>query len=215
MKKLGLWIIASLVLFCELDIVSAKDYVSPTAAEETDVSKKAENLVQGLGNTAIEIINRKGITSEKVKQEFGKLLNENFALENIARYSLGKNFKQLSEDEKKDFLRSFENMLVGIYSSRFSEYKSAKLIVAGSRKKSDKQILVNSKIVIPNKQDIDVVWSIFLSNGSLKVYDAIISDVSISNVQRSELMSRISEKGLKAFLEDFKKKYGQNEEHKK
>ena len=51
------------------------------------------------------------------------------------------------------------------------------------------------------------MWSVYVSKGVLKVYDAIISDVSISNVQRSEFMSKISEKGLKKFLADFREKY--------
>ncbi len=213
MRSFSLKIIVSLLLLSGTEVVNAKDYASPTV-EETKAQKEAENFIQNLGNAAIEVINRKGITFDGVRREFTELLKKNFALGNIARYSLGKNFRALSEDEKKDFFRHFENMLVKIYSSRFSEYKSAKLIVTGSRKKSDKQVLVNSKIVIPNREDINVVWSIFLSNGSFKVYDVIISDVSVSNIQRSELMSQISKKGLKRFLEDFKKKYGQNEEHK-
>ena len=98
-------------------------------------------------------------------------------------------------------------MLVKMYSSRFSEYKSAKFVVTGSRKKSAKQILVNSKITVPNKEDIPVVWSVFLSEGSMKVYDVIISDVSVSKIQQSEFSGKISQVGLKKFLEEFKEKY--------
>ncbi|MBO4405867.1 MAG: ABC transporter substrate-binding protein [Alphaproteobacteria bacterium] len=188
-----------------LGVVEAK--VVQATEINAKTQKEAEGFVQDLGSTAVGVINRPKITAKEVQQEFSSLLKENFALESIARYSLGKNFRLLSEEEKKDFLECFGNMLVKFYSSRFSEYKSAKLIVVGSRQKSSKQVLVNSKIVIPNKEDISVVWSVYVSKGVLKVYDAIISDVSISNVQRSEFMSKISEKGLKKFLADFREKY--------
>lgn len=184
----------------------SQDELKP-ALKKKKLSKEEENFIQNLGNAAVGIINKKGITEKGVQQEFRSLLKDNFALESIARYSLGKNFRTLSKTEKEDFLQCFENMLVKFYSSRFSEYKSAKLVVTGSRQKSSKQILVDSKVVMPNKEDISVVWSVYVSKGVLKVYDAIISDVSISNIQRSEFMEKISEKGLKKFLKDFKEKH--------
>ena len=209
MKKFRLMFFVSMILAGSLGVCAAEGSVRTVQATEINekIQKEAEGFIQDLGSTAVEVINRPNITSKGVQQEFSSLLKENFALESIARYSLGKNFRLLSETEKKDFLECFERMIVKFYSSRFSEYKSAKLVVTGARKKSSKQVLINSKIVVPNKEDISVVWSVYVSKGVLKVYDAIISDVSISNIQRSELTSKISEKGLKKFLEDFKEKY--------
>ena len=206
MKKFGLRIMIPLVLFCEMGIVSSKDYV-PQSTSTARSQTAEEGFIQNLGNTAIGVINRQGITSKEVQSEFYSILNENFAIESIARHSLGKNFRRLSESEKKAFFRCFKNMLIRIYSSRFSEYKSAKFIVTGARKKSAKQVLVYSKIVVDNKEDIPVVWSVFLSKGSMKVYDVIISDVSVSNIQRSEFAGKISREGLKKFLKEFMEKY--------
>lgn len=209
MKKFLLGFLISIMSVGSLGVRAEESVVRTVRATEINekTRKEAEGFIQDLGSAAIRVINRPKITSEEVQNEFNILLKENFALESIARYSLGKNFRALSETEREDFLRCFENMLVRLYSSRFSEYKSARLVVVGSRKKSAKQVLVNSKIVIPNKEDISVVWSVYVSKGVLKVYDAIISDVSISNIQRSEFTGKISEKGLRKFLEDFKEKY--------
>lgn len=213
MKRFELRTIISLALFCGLGLVGMDFSEATNEVQITEIDaktqKKAENFVQNLGNIAIGIINKSKISTEEVQNEFNKLLNESFALESIARYSLGKNYRLLSDEEKKDFQQCFRNMLVRIYSSRFSEYKTAKLVVTGSRKKSAKQVLVNSKIIIPNKEDVSVTWSIYLSKGSLKVYDVVISDVSVSNIQRSEFMGKISETSLERFLVDFKEKYKQ------
>jgi len=205
MKKFVVRIAVPLVLFCVANVVMNIDVLQ--AAEVVKTQKQEEKFIQDLGDAAIGVINKSGITTKEVQNEFFGFLSKDFAIDNIARYSLGKNFRALSESEKEDFLKSFKNMLVKVYSSRFSEYKAAKFIVTGSRKKSDKQILVNSKIIVPNKEDIPVVWSVFLSKGILKVYDVIISDVSVSNIQRSEFAGKISQQGLKKFLEDFKEKY--------
>jgi phospholipid transport system substrate-binding protein len=206
MKNFGLRIVIPLILFSETGVVVAKDYV-PQAAEAVKTQKEEEKFIQNLGDEAIEVISKPGITTKEVQSKFHDLLSKNFAVESIARYSLGKNFRVLSESEKKDFLKCFKNMLIRMYSSRFSEYKSSKFVVTGSRKKSAKQILVTSKITVPNKEDIPVVWSVFLSKGSVKVYDVVISDVSVSNIQRSEFAGKISKEGLAKFLKDFKEKY--------
>ncbi len=205
MKNILLGFVVLMTLVGGTDIAESKELEAIEIDEKR--AKAAGDFIQSLGNRAIGIINMPKITTEKVRENFSVLLKENFALESIARYSLGKNFRVLSEAEKKDFFECFENMLVRLYSSRFSEYKTAKLVVIESKNKSSKQILVKSKVVIPNKQDVDVVWSVYVSKGVFKVYDAIISDVSISNVQRSEFMGQISEKGLKKFLADFREKY--------
>lgn len=205
MKKFGLRVVIPLILFCGTNIVVDAS-VSQTA-EAVKIQKEEEKFIQNLGDEAINVINRSGITTKEVQSKFHDLLSKNFAVESIARYSLGKNFRVLSKSEKKDFLKCSKNMLIRMYSSRFSEYKYSKFVVTGSRKKSAKQILVTSKIIVPNKEDISVVWSVFLSKGSMKVYDVIISDVSVSYIQQSEFAGKISKEGLAKFLKDFKEKY--------
>lgn len=219
----GFWIsmviVGSVVSIGGYGVVEAKDMQTTKVSGE--IQQNAEEFIQNLGNRAIEVIKRSGITEKEVQQEFCSLLKENFAVESIAKYSLGKNFRLLSEEEKKDFVECFEKMLVRFYSSRFSEYNSAKFEVVAdhSKKRTDKKALINSKVTISSTKDkknkeIFIKWTVFFSKGSLKIYDVAISDVSISNVQRSEFMSQISKKGLKRFLADFRKKYGQNEEQK-
>lgn len=215
MKKFGLWIVVPLVLLCGSDVVKAKELVSPVV-EETKIQKDVENFVQNLGNKAIEIINKPGISKGQVQKEFKELLQNHFALRDIARYSLGNFYRELSKEEEQDFLRCFENMLVKVYSSNFSAYKTAKLVVTGGKikttKKGKQQILVYSNVVVPNKADVNVTWSVFSTEGrNHKVYDVIIDNVSISSSQRSEFRGSIVKNSLKKFLEKFKKDHSKIE----
>lgn len=218
----GFWIsmviVGSVVSIGGYGVVEAKDVQTTKINKKTQ--KEAEEFINSLGKTAFGVIKRPKITAEEVQQEFRSLLKKNFALKRIAIYSLGGYFRLLSKKEKKDFLECFENMLIKFYSSRFTEYKTAKLEFVGSRKKSSIQVMVDSEIVRPNKENVSVVWSVYATDEGLKVYDVIIGNVSVSNMYRSQFMSKISkegkisEKGLKKFLADFRKKYGQNEEQK-
>lgn len=174
-------------------------------------TNKAETFIQDLGNKALNIINEKNTTNENVKNKFNSLLDKHFAVEKIARFSLGKYYRSLPADKKEKFNKSFRNMLSNTYSSRFSEYKTSKFRVISSRVKSKKDkfehVLVTAKLIVPNKQDIDIVWSVYNMNGNFKIYDAIISDVSVSKIQQNEFMGRISKIGFAKFLDEFINKY--------
>ena len=94
MKKFGMMIMFSLVLFSKQSLVIAKNYASQ-AVENTRTQKESESFIQDLGDAAIGIINKPGITEKDVQVKFRDLLNNNFAIKSIARYSLGKNFRIL------------------------------------------------------------------------------------------------------------------------
>ncbi|MCR5225366.1 MAG: ABC transporter substrate-binding protein [Alphaproteobacteria bacterium] len=175
-------------------------------------AEQAKTFIQDLGNKALNIINRKGISSNEVCAEFKKLLEENFAMGKIEKRILGKYYKQLKDSEEPQFKNSMINMLVNVYTSRFNEYKAAKFTVTSAKQKSQNQILVDSKISVTGKQDIKVTWIIYVSDG--KIYDVKIDDVSVSNIQQTTIIDQITKSGFSNFLKDFNNKYKESNNYK-
>ena len=166
-------------------------------------------FIKNLGDKAISIINKSDITQVDVQKEFKTLLNQNFAMDRISKFSLGKYNKQLDNSQKEMFLTCFINMLVKAYSSSFNEYKTANFTITNVKQKKDTHYLVYSKIKIDGQEPIDIIWSVYFIKNQMKVFDVIISNVSISKAQRDEINSRIKEIGMKKFLEEFNNKYGE------
>jgi ABC-type transporter MlaC component len=127
----------------------------------------------------------------------------------MARFAIGVRAKFLKEEEKNKFIDCFLNMLVKLYASNFREYKSAELVVTGHREKMKNHFSVTSKVIIPRKPDVNIVWMVVFSEKEERFFiaDAIIDEISIRQILKAEISGNISEKGLQQFLGEFFKKY--------
>jgi ABC-type transporter MlaC component len=186
--------------------IRAESIPAPSSAENS--SQLCRDFVKNLANRAIEIINTPQITDDKVLEEFSKIVRANFAVGSMAKFSLGRYGRVLNKAQKKDFLDCFVNMLIKLYVSNFKDYKMAMFSVINVKEKTKSQYLVETKVSIPGRKEIAIMWSIYNKNGEMKIYDAILDEVSMGQIQRAEICGGISEKGLNKFMLEFKNKYG-------
>jgi ABC-type transporter MlaC component len=196
--------VLAILLFGGLGNASAKNVSESNRA----VAQQAKEFVESLGNRALEIINDPQMNDEKAMEEFAKLLKSNFATDSMANFCLGRHAKTLGKEQKEIFLRCFINMLVKLYASNFKEYKTAKFRVVGAKEKAKSQYLVETKVEIPGKNDVAIVWSVRRQkSGEFKIRDATMDEVSVAQIQRAEIGGGISQKGEKEFMSEFRKKY--------
>lgn len=157
--------------------------------------KEAEKFVEQMGHKAISFLEDTSITDEKRKSGFKKLLEESFDMNTISRFSSGKNWRTASPEQRKEYMALFKEMVVNVYSERFSEYKGQIFKITGSRPEGDKDIIVNTRIVSPNDPEIKVDWRVRYKNGKYRIIDVIVEGVSMSITQRSEFASVIARGG--------------------
>lgn len=162
---------------------------------QEDSSKAAEAFVDRLAKEGISFLSNPTMSDEGRKGEFRKLLNKNFDLNTIARFTLGKHWKSLTDAQRKEYLASFRAMIVDVYSRRFSEYQGQKLEVRGSRPEGKGDVLVKSALVPPSGPEVAVDWRVRNSGGQYKVVDVIVEGVSMAVTQRADFASVIQRGG--------------------
>ena len=102
------------------DVVSAQqDARFVQLVSEDAVEGKAEAFVSNLTNQGIGFLSDKAASPAQQKESFRKLLNSNFDMNTIARFSLGANWKQASKEQRSEYLDLFNKMIVDVYSQRF------------------------------------------------------------------------------------------------
>jgi ABC-type transporter MlaC component len=99
-------------------------------------------------------------------------------------------------------------MLIKLYASNFREYKTAKFTVVSAREKAKSQYLIETKVSIPGKKETTIIWSVYDKNGEVKIYDAVLDEVSMGQIQRAEICGGIAKNGLQKFMQEFKARYG-------
>lgn len=159
------------------------------------VALGAEKFITKLADDGIGFLADETITTAKQKAEFRKLLNRNFDLNTIARFSLGRHWRTANKAQRDEYVLLFKDMIVEVYSQRFSDYEGQTLTVTGSRKEGEKDILVHSLLEQDAGPDVKVDWRVRKRDGRYKVIDVIVEGVSMALTQRSDFSSVVQRGG--------------------
>lgn len=162
---------------------------------EGEVAAGAKSFVDSLAKRGIGFLTNEGLSEVAREKEFRDLLHDNFDMKTIGRFALGRYWKTSSKDQQKEYLKLFEEMIVEVYSRRFSDYNGQQLIVGDARPEGDKDTLVTSHIVPKSEPKVRVDWRVRNKDGKFKVVDIIVEGVSMSMTQRSDFASVIQRGG--------------------
>lgn len=169
----------------------------------------AGKYVQSLGDRAISTISKEGITQEDIQKEFYTILDRYFDTAAIGRFVMGRHWRDASEQQRTEFLRLFKNMIVRMYSTRFTDYSDEKFRVDPQVVKTNRDHIVRSEIIFAgNRPPVKLEWRVRPNkDGAYKVIDLMIEGVSMSITQRSEFDAIIRRNGIDGLLETMRKNY--------
>lgn len=171
--------------------------VTGAATGQDSVAEGAKNFIASMGDRGINFLGNQSMSQDAKKAEFRSLLNESFDMNTIARFSLGTYWKAATPAEQAEYMKLFNNMIVKVYSKRFSDYRGQKFEVKGARKETDKDSIVTSYIVPSDGPQVQVDWRVRNKGGAYKVVDIIVEGVSMSQTQRADFASVIQRGGGK------------------
>lgn len=160
----------------------------------------AQDFISKLGDEAISIMEQTQMSDDARRAEFRALLNKNFDMNTIGRFTLGRYWRIASKQQQTEFQSLFKDMVLNVYSKRFSEYSGQRMAVTSARYEGKKDIMVNSHIISPDGgQKIRVDWRVrnrgSESRPKYKVIDVIVEGISMSLTQRSDFASIIQRNG--------------------
>ena len=104
----------------------------------------AERFVESLAKSAITTLTGDDVSDNERQENFRILLNKYFDIKKIGRWALGRYWRKANREQKDQYLKLFEKMIVRTYSNRFKTYSGEKLAVTGSKSRKG-SIMVNSR----------------------------------------------------------------------
>lgn len=155
-------------------------------------------FVKDMATRAIGVLkDTAGGDARKREAEFRSIFRDNFDIPEIGKFVLGIHWRNASAEQRSEYLKEFETYVVRTYAERLSEYSGEQLEVGRVQSQGDKNF-VDSVIRRPNgAPPIRIVWEIEKAGGRYKVVDLKIENVSMSQTQRSDFSSFISQNGGK------------------
>lgn len=166
------------------------------APAEANFAQGAETFIASLADQAVQSLTVKGIDRGERVARFRAMFNDRFAVRSIGRWVLGKFWRKATDDEKVEYQKLFEDLMVASYVDRFANYAGEKLEITKTIDKDGKTATVFSRIMRDGAGDpISVNWRVGGKNGVYKVADVVVEGTSMSATLRSEFASIIKQRG--------------------
>ena len=137
---------------------------------------------------------------EKLRETIGVRFN----YRQMVMRSLAKNYKERSDEERKEFTALFKKLLENSYASKIENYQNETIKYVKEQVKG-KYALVNTEI-IRKDGTINVDYKLINEDGKWTVYDFVIEEVSLIRNYRSQFSKIIKTESYDALVSKLSKK---------
>ena len=190
-----------ILIFVSLVIISLTNINNAHTAIEPDI------FVQSTVNRASQALNNKYSKEEKI-QRLKDIAKETVDINGIGFYTLGSYRKEISNDQKKEYINLFEQYFLKTFASRLAEYSNPEIQV-NSKEVLNKNYTMVSSILVATEQrpEVKIEWRIYTKNPeSPMIRDLIIEGLSLARTQKEEFSSIIenNEGDINALFETLK-----------
>ena len=153
-------------------------------------SIEADIFVQSTVNRASKLLSE-DISKEEKIEKLKEIAKDTVDIKGIGFYTLGANRKNLSEDEKKEYLVKFEGYFLKSFASRLAEYTNPEIDVFSKEIINKNYTIVNSTLkATKERPEIKIDWRIYTKNPDQPlIRDLIIEGLSLARTQKEEFAS--------------------------
>jgi phospholipid transport system substrate-binding protein len=179
-------------------------FSSQSFAQNQDKTAKVKEFVNEVGNKIIKTADDKKLSVEQRKSKIIEIIDLAIDPDWISRFVLGKNYKNISEENKIEFVKTYREFMINTYGPKFQNYNGKKFDVIDISEQNSFYIAKAEFLPKDSNTAISVSFRVKERNNKLVILDFIAEGVSLIETQRSEFNSAISQKGIDNFLKDLK-----------
>ena len=162
--------------------------------------------LKGTIDQVLEIVSDKDLKKNPTlrREKLRNVIGLRFNYKQMVMRSLAKNYKNRSENERKEFTMLFKKLLENSYASKIENYQNETIDYVGEQIKG-KYAMVKTQIV---RKDgvIDVDYKMLKENGQWLVYDFVIEGVSLIRNYRSQFSKIINTESYATLVSKLSKK---------
>ena len=149
-------------------------------------------FVQSTVNRASAILSDNFSKEEKI-EKLKEVAVDTVDIMGIGFYTLGKNRKNLNDQQKKEYSELFNKYFLKSFSSRLAEYSNPKIDVISQEKINEKYTMVSSVLIATDERpEVKIDWRIYTKNPEKPlIRDLIIEGLSLARTQKEEFNSII------------------------
>jgi len=155
------------------------------AGAESDFADGAGVFIKDLADRAIGVLNDKSLPAAERVDSFRALFLEGFDVPTIARFVMGRAWTRATEEQRRTYLKVFEEVTLLTWALRFNEYAGETLKLKKSRAEG-RVVFVDSHVIRPGRDPVRVEWRIERPRGAYKILDIAVEGSSMAVAQRAD-----------------------------
>ncbi len=192
-NKITASILISISLFANLSF----------AIEENSIASEMKTKINSTTNL---LQNKNIIQKEKIKEIFS-LFDPVFDYVSMSKISLGKNWRKLSSEQKKEFEQVFTLKLKQSYIDKLQLYTDEEVLINKTEKVKKSRIKLYTKL-IGKDEDYDIVYKFHKSKkgGEWLIYDVEMIGVSIMKTYRKQFSEFLATNSFEDLLKELNTK---------
>ena len=165
---------------------------SPEVHAQSAVDR-ASSFVKATGDQLVGVVNGPGSHPQK-RQELTRIIDRSVDVDGVARFCLGRFWRQASADQQKRYLDLFHEVLVTNITSKLGEYRGVKFTMGRAVQEGD-AVRVSTTVERPNNSPTAVDWLIDSPASNPKIVDVIAEGTSLRLTQRQDYASYLTHNG--------------------
>jgi phospholipid transport system substrate-binding protein len=148
----------------------------------------------------------KGESAKAIKKEKLEVIYEQMFDEvELSMRTLGGNWTKLNPAQQKEFVQLYRQILEKAYIDKILSYTDEKIAFSKENMLSKNQAEVQTKVITSSKE-IPIFYRVILKDGTWKVYDVVVENVSLVQNYRSQFNSILGKNTPDQLLEILRKK---------
>jgi phospholipid transport system substrate-binding protein len=165
------------------------------------VQANVNKVFEVLRDPKLKAAAAKEIKKEKLRSIYKGMFDE----VELAKRTLARNWNKLDDAQRQEFVQLFHQVLEKAYIDRILSYTNEKAVFYKENTISKNQVEVQTKIITSSKE-IPITYRAILVNGTWKVYDVVIENVSLVMNYRTQFNEILVKNTPEQLLEILRKK---------
>jgi phospholipid transport system substrate-binding protein len=161
--------------------------------------------VQADVNQVLDVLRDKSLNAESKKDKLRRIYAQMFDEVELSKRTLGANWRKLNPAQQQQFVLLYREVLEKAYIDKILSYTNEKIVISREIMFSEKLAEVDTNI-ITSSREIPIHYRVILKDGTWKVYDVVIENVSLVLNYRSQFDSILATNTPEQMLEILRKK---------
>lgn len=178
-----------------LRLLAAAPLLLTVPARAAPSQQSAERFIQQTGNELAAGLRAPG-TIESKRPVFVALMNRSVAMDEVARFCLGRYWRTATPEQQQQYLQLFRAALTNAVLIRLGSYQSSGVGLTVTRAEPAADgVHVATQITKPGSAPYDVTWVVDGTEGQPRIVDVVAEGVSLRQTQRSDYGSFLEQHG--------------------